>query len=61
MLDENAQQVGILSLKDALALAKSKNLNLLEIAPTANPPVCRLLAYRKIRPGLNGDELGLAE
>lgn len=43
------KQVGILSLGDALNLARSHGVDLVEIAPTANPPVCRLVDYGKYR------------
>lgn len=38
---------GILNIKDALALAKEQGLDLVEIAPAANPPVCKILEYKK--------------
>jgi translation initiation factor IF-3 len=37
----------ILQIKDALALAEEKGLDLVEIASTANPPVCKILDYKK--------------
>jgi translation initiation factor IF-3 len=37
----------VLSLEEALRLAQAKNLDLIEIAPTANPPVARLMEYGK--------------
>jgi translation initiation factor IF-3 len=41
--------VGILSLKDALRIARELELDLVEVAPQARPPVCRLLDYGKYR------------
>lgn len=38
----DGKQVGVVTLKDALALAQKENLSLIEIAPTANPPVAKL-------------------
>ena len=49
VLDENKQQLGVMSLSDALRLAQSKGLDLIEIAPTATPPVCRIVDYGKFR------------
>lgn len=47
VLDENKQQLGVMSLNDALRLAQGKDLDLVEIAPTAEPPVCRIVNYGK--------------
>ena len=47
MLDENKQQLGVMSLNDALRLAMGKGLDLVEIAPTATPVVCRIVDYGK--------------
>ncbi len=47
VLDETKQQLGVMSLHDALRLAQSKGLDLVEIAPTATPPVCRITDYGK--------------
>lgn len=49
VLDVNKQQIGILPLGDALRLAQSQGLDLIEISPDANPPVCRLVDYGKFR------------
>ncbi|ELS02953.1 translation initiation factor IF-3 [Xenococcus sp. PCC 7305] len=49
VIDENGEQVGIESLDQALTLAKEKNLDLVEIAPKANPPVCKLIDYGKYK------------
>lgn len=40
-------EAAIVSIREALAIAESKNLDLVEISPTANPPVCRVLDYKK--------------
>ncbi len=46
--DENGQKSSeIMSINDALALAESKDVDLVEITPTATPPVCRLIQYGK--------------
>ncbi len=47
VLDENKQQLGVMGLREALSLAQGKNLDLIEIAPTATPPVCRIMNYGK--------------
>lgn len=49
MIDENGEQAGVLKTRDALALARQRNLDLVEVAPNAQPPVCRLLDYGKYR------------
>jgi translation initiation factor IF-3 len=46
-LDETKQQLGVMSLNDALRLAQGKGLDLIEIAPNATPPVCRIVDYGK--------------
>jgi translation initiation factor IF-3 len=47
VIDEEKKQVGILSVADALSLARQRGLDLVEIAPEANPPVCRVMDYGK--------------
>ena len=49
VIDSDGAQLGIISLKDALAIAAEKNLDLVEIAPTANPHVCRIMDYGKFK------------
>jgi translation initiation factor IF-3 len=49
VLDETKQQLGVMSLSDALRLAQSKGLDLVEIAPNATPPVCRIVNYGKLQ------------
>jgi len=45
----DGSQLGVLSLQDALNMARNNGVDLVEIAPTANPPVCRLVDYGKFR------------
>lgn len=45
----DGEQVGIRSLDEALALAQEHEIDLVEIAPQAKPPVCRLMDYGKFR------------
>lgn len=49
VLDETKQPLGVMSLADALRLAQTKGLDLIEIAPTATPPVCRIIEYGKFQ------------
>ena len=47
LIDENGQQMGIVPVQDALDAAKARFLDLVEVAPNATPPVCRLMDYGK--------------
>jgi len=49
LIDETGRQVGIVPLSQALALAEEKGLDLVEIAPQAEPPVCKIMDYGKFR------------
>ncbi len=49
VIGDNREQLGVLPLADALRLAQSKGLDLIEIAPNATPPVCRIVDYGKFR------------
>ena len=49
VLDETKQPLGVMQLGEALRLAQSKGLDLIEIAPTATPPVCRIIQYGKLQ------------
>jgi translation initiation factor IF-3 len=49
VIDEAKQQLGVMSLSDALRLAQSKGLDLLETVPNAVPPVCRIVDYGKFQ------------
>lgn len=46
LVGENLE-AGIVSLREALAIAEEQGLDLVEISPTANPPVCKVVDYRK--------------
>jgi translation initiation factor IF-3 len=48
VLDENREQLGVMSLNEALRLAQSKDLDLVEVVPQATPPVCRIVNYGKL-------------
>jgi translation initiation factor IF-3 len=43
------EQLGIMQLNDALALAENQQLDLVEVSPTAVPPVCRVMDYGKFK------------
>ena len=49
MIDDEGGQIGILPPFEALKLARAKNLDLVEISPTAQPPVCRIMDYGKFK------------
>jgi len=47
LIDDEGKQIGIVSTKDAIEIAKEKRLDLVEIAPNSNPPVCKIMDYGK--------------
>src|SRR4051794_35214661 len=49
LIDENGGQVGVMDTNEALRYAQSKELDLVEVAPEAKPPVCRVLDYSKYK------------
>jgi translation initiation factor IF-3 len=49
LIGADGSQVGVVALEDALRQAELAQLDLVEIAPTANPPVCRILDYGKFK------------
>ena len=49
LIDEEGQQVGVIQTRDALEMARQRGLDLVEVAPNAIPPVCRLMDYGKFR------------
>ena len=49
LIGPEGEQLGIMSARQALALAEDKELDLVKIAPTAKPPVCKLMDYGKYR------------
>jgi len=46
-VDAEGNQLGVMQTRDALALARESGMDLVEVAPTAQPPVCRILDYGK--------------
>jgi translation initiation factor IF-3 len=49
LIDEEGTQVGIIPTREALEMARERGLDLVEVAPNAIPPVCRLMDYGKFR------------
>jgi translation initiation factor IF-3 len=49
LIDQEGNQRGVMATRDALTLARSLDLDLVEIAPTAQPPVCRIMDYGKFK------------
>lgn len=49
LIGPDGQQVGVMPVKEALARAAEANLDLVEVAPQANPPVCRIMDYGKYK------------
>jgi len=49
LVGEQGEQHGIVAIADALRMAEEQNVDLVEIAPTAVPPVCKLMDYGKFR------------
>ncbi|HJB98095.1 MAG TPA: translation initiation factor IF-3 [Candidatus Acutalibacter pullicola] len=49
VIDSDGTQLGIMSLRQAMEIAEKKNLDLVKIAPQANPPVCKIIDYGKFR------------
>jgi translation initiation factor IF-3 len=49
VIDKEGEQAGIMTSEEALALAQEAGMDLVEIAPNAEPPVCRIMDYGKFR------------
>ena len=49
LIDANNENRGIVSIREALTLAEEEDLDLIEISPQANPPVCKILDFGKFR------------
>ena len=52
LIGENGELIGIMSAKEAYKLAQEAELDLVKIAPTAKPPVCKIIDYGKYKYGL---------
>ena len=49
VVDERGKQVGVMPVQDALKLAVEKKLDLVEVAPLAKPPVCKVINFKKFK------------
>ena len=49
VIAENGDQVGVISTREAIQMAENQGLDLVEVSPQANPPVCRLMDYGKFK------------
>ncbi|WP_073342301.1 translation initiation factor IF-3 [Caldanaerobius fijiensis] len=49
LIDVDGQQIGIMSARDAQIIANKRQLDLVKVAPNANPPVCKLMDYGKYK------------
>ena len=49
VIGESGEQLGVMTLGDAIQMARQQELDLVEVAPSANPPVCRFMNYGKFR------------
>ncbi len=49
MISPEGEQLGIMSIRDALRAAQERELDLVEVAPNARPPVCRIMDYGKYK------------
>jgi len=47
LIDENGAMLGVMSSREALGIAQNRGLDLIEIAPTATPPTCKIMDYGK--------------
>jgi len=49
LIDADGTKVGVIPIEQALQIAESRGLDLVEVAPHANPPVCRVMDYGKYK------------
>jgi translation initiation factor IF-3 len=49
VIDENGEQLGVMATQDAQRLADERGLDLVEVSPTARPPVCRIMDFGKYK------------
>ncbi len=49
VIGDDGEQIGVIATREALAMAQSKGLDLVEVSPTARPPVCRIMDYGKFK------------
>ena len=48
-MSEDGEQLGIIPIREALTMAEEKGVDLVEVAPSAKPPVCRMMDYGKFK------------
>ena len=49
LIGEGGEQLGVFPIAEALSMAQDQDMDLVEVAPTANPPVCRVMDYGKFK------------
>jgi translation initiation factor IF-3 len=49
LIGDDGSQIGVITVREALAMAQSKGLDLVEVSPTSRPPVCRIMDYGKFK------------
>ncbi|MCB1112845.1 MAG: translation initiation factor IF-3 [Chlamydiales bacterium] len=49
LIDQNGEQVGVVAVNEAQMMARDAGLDLVEVVPNANPPVCKIIDYGKFR------------
>lgn len=49
LIDEDGGQLGVVQIRDALVMSEERGVDLVEVAPNANPPVCRMMDYGKYK------------
>ena len=49
VIDQDGRQVGVISVREALIMAEQVGLDLVEVSPNANPPVCKIINHGKLR------------
>ena len=63
VLGVNGEQLGVMERAEALKLARALNVELVEIVPKSNPPICRLVDYakmaREMSKGITGNDSGI--
>ncbi len=59
LIDENGKQLGIVSLEEALRLARERNLDLIQVTEKVDPPVCKIMEYGKYLYWLQKKEKGV--
>ena len=49
MITDNGEMLGVLQIEEALKIASEQGLDLVEVSPKANPPVCKIIDYGKYK------------